>query len=81
MAIIFKNFFCNVELHLTSCCLSGYNGEPLDVKGKYVEITAMLEFYVVNTHTHPILGLKAYIDMDLNKLVLSVHADSDGHSA
>lgn len=62
--------------------LSGYGGEPLSVRGtcklqcKHKETKAMQEFYVVDTQAPPILGLRACLEMDLIKLVLSVQTDT-----
>lgn len=63
--------------------LSGYGGEHLSVRGtcrlqcKHKETKAMQEFYVVDTQALPILGLRACLEMDLIKLVLSVHLLSE----
>lgn len=62
--------------------LSGYGGEPLSVRGtcrlqcKHKGTKAMQEFYVVDTQAPPILGLRACLEMDLIKLVLSVQTDT-----
>ncbi|KAL1268833.1 hypothetical protein QQF64_034196 [Cirrhinus molitorella] len=56
----------------------GYGGEHLSVKGtcqlqcKHKETKPIQEFYVVDTQAPPILGLKACLEMDMIKLVLSV---------
>ena len=65
---------CELQRRLTS-----YGGEQLPVKGtftfkwKYKESDMMLDFYV-DTRAPAVLGLKACLDMDLIKLVLSVTA-------
>ena len=60
--------------------LTSYGGEQLPVKGtctfkcKYKESDMMFDFYVVDTRAPTVLGIKACLDMDLIKLVLSVTA-------
>lgn len=62
--------------------LTGYGGEPLDVKGTCTlkcrdkDTAVMLVFYIVSTQAPPVLGLRACLDMDLIKLVLSVNENT-----
>ena len=76
----FHKLFSKADMKPTTRRLTGYGGEPLDVKGtcnlscKYKGTAMTLEFYIVTTKAPPVLGLRACIDMDLIKLVLSVNA-------
>uniref|UniRef100_A0A674EBM2 Gypsy retrotransposon integrase-like protein 1 n=1 Tax=Salmo trutta TaxID=8032 RepID=A0A674EBM2_SALTR len=76
----YRSLTSECELQPTMRRLTGYGGEQLPVKGtctfkcKYKESDMMLDFYVVDTRAPAVLGLKACLDMDLIKLVLSVTA-------
>lgn len=76
----FKNLFGTTGIKFTTRRLTGYGGEPLDVKGtcqlncRYKDMAALLEFYIVNTCEH-MLGLRACLDMGLIKLIFSVNTD------
>ncbi|XP_026054529.1 uncharacterized protein K02A2.6-like [Carassius auratus] len=78
----FEKLFSTTELKPTTRRLTGYGGEPLDVKGtcqlncRYKDTEAVLEFYIVSTHAPPVLGLRACLDLGLIKLVFSVDADT-----
>lgn len=56
----------------------GYGGQQLSVKGacqlhcKYKKNAMTLDFFIVDTQSPPVLGLKACLDLDMIKLVLSV---------
>lgn len=76
----FKNL-SKTELKPTTCHLAGYGRETLNDKGtcqlncRYKDTEALLEFYIVSTHTPPVLGLRACLAMGLIKLVFSADAD------
>lgn len=73
---VFKNIATKM-LH-THKKLTGYGGQPMSVKGtcqlhcKYKENAMPLDFFIVDTQSPPVLGLKACLDLDMIKLVLSV---------
>lgn len=58
--------------------ISGYGSEFLKVKGtchlkcKYKNTSIVLEFYIVDTKAPPILGMRASLDLNLIKLILTV---------
>ena len=65
----------------TNVKLTGYGGQKLKVEGK-CDITCKhkgksekLSFYVVNTPSPPVLGLKACMDMNLIKVIMSVSSE------
>lgn len=68
------------KLTLTKHSLTGYGSQMLTVKGtcvllcRYKERETLMNFYIVNMQALPVLGLKACLDLDLIKLVLSVNA-------
>ena len=62
--------------------LSAYNGNPLDTLGccmlkcRYTDKSQVIDFYVVNTSSTPILGLRSCLDFGLIRLVYSVQASN-----
>ena len=74
--------FGSAVLKPATCRLTGYGGEPLDVKGtcnlkcRDKDTAVMLVFYVVSTQAPPVLGMRVCLDMDLIKLVLPVNANT-----
>uniref|UniRef100_A0A1A8L2U7 Gypsy retrotransposon integrase-like protein 1 n=1 Tax=Nothobranchius pienaari TaxID=704102 RepID=A0A1A8L2U7_9TELE len=77
-ARLFKKRFKQVSLAPPTRTLSGYGGEKLNIKGtcqlkcRWKDIHKMLTFDIVETAAPPILGLRACLDLNLVKLVMSV---------
>lgn len=78
----FKDMFGSAVLKSATRQLTGYGGEPLDVKGtcnfkcRHKDTAVMLGFYIFSTQAPPILGLKDCLDMGLIKLVLPVNTNA-----
>lgn len=76
----FNRLQAQCKLTPTKHSLTGYGGQMLTVKGtcalpcRYKDKETLMNFYIVNTQAPPVLGLKACLDLDLIKLVLSVNA-------
>lgn len=74
----FKKFAPKTKMQQTHKKLTGYGGQPLSVKGtcklhcNNKENAMPLDFFIVDTQSPPVLGLKACLDLDMIKLVLSV---------
>ncbi|RXN11580.1 Retrovirus-related Pol poly from transposon [Labeo rohita] len=76
----FDRLKAQCKLLPTKHSLTGYGGQVLTVEGtcalpcRYKDRETLMNFYIVNTQAPPVLGLKACLDLDLIKLVLSVNA-------
>ena len=73
---------CKVALEKSERKLSGYNDSPLitlgkcTLKCKYAGRIQNVEFYVVDTKSAPIFGLRSCLSFDIIKLVYSVQTRS-----
>lgn len=76
----FDRLKAQCKLLPTKHSLTRYGGQVLAVEGtcvlpcRYKDRETLMNFYIVNTQAPPVLGLKACLDLDLIKLVLSVNA-------
>ncbi|XP_041867384.1 uncharacterized protein K02A2.6-like [Melanotaenia boesemani] len=79
---LFKRLFPHVKLTPATRPLSGYGGEKLDIKGtcelkcRRKDLQSSFVFDIVKTAAPPILGLRACLDLNLVKLVMSVEPTS-----
>lgn len=80
---VFKRLGIQDTLQPTTRPLYGYGGEKLSVRGKcnikcqYKDIHLTLKVHIVDTLAPPVLGLKACLDFELIKLILSVHSSPE----
>ncbi len=77
-ASIFRDVGRLESLQPTKQQLFGYSGKMLDAKGKcrlkckYKDRDVDLDFYIVNTQAHAVLGLQACLSLELIQLIMSV---------